>query len=388
MNIVGIVAEYNPFHNGHKFHIEKAKELSGADYTVAVISGNFVQRGEAAYASKWARAKAALLNGVDLVIELPVVFAAQSAEYFAKGAVGILDALGCVTHIAFGAETADIDKLFNVASFLASDDFKSEIASFKDKNISFPSARDIILENHGFSDVLKTPNNILAVEYIKQLIMLNSDIVPVAIERIGAEHDKKGNGNITSASHIRELDFDAISSFVPENVFEILKEEKQNGCFPIDRQKCEDIIMTKLRTMSKNELAEIAEISEGLENRIKECAIKATSLDEAVNMIKTKRYTHSRIRRIMINVLLGIKNTDLGNKLEYARVLGMNEKGKTLIKHIKETSKIPVITKVAKVSESRMLELDITATDVFSYLYPEAQKRTGANDFYNSPIIL
>lgn len=378
----GVVAEFNPFHNGHKFLIDYLKE-NGNNTVTAVMSESFVQRGECACLSPCARTKAALLCGVDLVLSLPVPFATASAERFAFGGVSVLGALGCVDALAFGAENANAENLKKCAEILTSEDFSGNLEKYLDQGLSFPVARQKALEISGgkeLSDVLLTPNNILGVEYIKAInkLDLNMEIFPVG--RKGAAHDSSVSvDNISSASAIRgTLEKGcSVKRFLPEPSYSILREETENGKAPADYKTLETAILYKLRSMSAEDLRELPDVSEGLEYRFIDGIRTSASLDEILEKVKTKRYTHSRLRRIVLCALLGIKKEDVLMNAPYIRVLGFNEKGAQLLKTAKETASLPVITKFSETEglddgAKRVFALECFARDVFSLALPKA----------------
>ena len=369
MKIAGIIAEYNPFHNGHKYHIEKTREITGADGIVAVMSGNFVQRGDAAICDKFSRAAMALNGGADLVVELPCVFACSSAEIFARGGVGLLESLGCDC-IAFGIEDENIDELKEVALYLKNSDenFKNRLNSVMKTGKSYPRALAEVLG----TDVIDTPNNVLAIEYLKALETME----PFGIKRSGSMHDGEG-----SASDIRrkiQLGEDA-NHLMPDYSKNILKSAHR-----ADKKVLESLALYKLRTIGEEELENVPDVTEGLENRIIDAAKKAESLEELCELIKTKRYTMARIRRIIINSLIGTKKEDVMQKPQYIRVLGMNKRGMKILSDLRDKTDIPIITKTADAKSCRMLELDIVASDVYSVLCGVR----GGRDFLTPPIIL
>ncbi|MBR0277765.1 MAG: nucleotidyltransferase, partial [Clostridia bacterium] len=368
----GIIAEYNPFHNGHKYHIEKTREITGADAVIAIMSGNFVQRGDIAVADKFSRAKSALLGGADLVIELPCIYACQSAEFFAKGAVEIAEILKC-NYLSFGIEDDDIDSILKIAEFLKSPNhgFKEELSKLHKSGISYPKALSSVLKSHGFGDSLDYPNNLLAAEYLKNI----KTAIPVGIKREGTVHDGKG-----SASDIRRMIFesDDYRDLVPPSTFKIL--ENQN----ISCKTLSDIAVYKLRTMPLKEISILPDVSEGLENRIKEMAKKSLDIWELAEMIKTKRYTMARIRRIIINAVIGINKTDIGKSPEYIRILGMNKKGTEVLKNLRSKTSVPIITKTADAPKSRMLEIDTGASDIYSII----SHSPALSDYKKPPVIL
>ena len=382
MKIIGITAEYNPFHNGHKYHIEQSKCISGADGVVVVMSGSFVQRGDLAICDKWSRAKMAIIGGADLVIELPVIFSSQSAEFFAKGAVSILEAIGA-DYISFGIESDNLSYLTDLADFLKNPDEKFNIILAKKLNsgMSFPRARAESLKKFGFNIEINTPNDILAVEYLKT----NTKMKPIGIKRIDSEHDGYG-----SASFIRNLIISGedYSAFVPEFTREIIEKCKSSGTAPVEIKSLDTAITAILRSISQKELSNIRDVSEGLENRIKDAADKFSSIAEIADAVKTKRYTHSRIRRILTNTLLGITKDTVGLTPSYIRVLGMNETGMKILKEIKDSCAFQVITKVADAKADVILNYDLKATDIYSLAYPDAKKRISGYDKTTSPVIV
>lgn len=378
----GVVAEFNPFHNGHKFLIDSLKE-NGNNTVTAVMSESFVQRGECACLSPYARTKAALLCGVDLVLSLPVPFATASAERFALGGVSVLGALGCVDALAFGAESANAENFKKCAEILTSGDFSNNIEEYLDQGLSFPVARQKALETTGgkeLSNILSTPNNILGVEYIKAINKLNLNMEVFPVSRKGVAHDSSvPDGNMCSASAIREnLEKGcAVKRFLPELSYNILREEIENGKAPADYKTLETAILYKLRSMSAGDFRELPDVSEGLEYRFREGVRTSASLYEILEKVKTKRYTHSRLRRIVLCALLGIKKEDVLMKVPYIRVLGFNEKGAQLLKTAKETASLPIITKFSETEDldddaKRVFALECFARDVLSLALPKA----------------
>lgn len=384
MKTVGIICEYNPFHKGHLYQIQQTKKLCEADLVVAVMSGSFVQRGECAFCDKWARAKMALFCGVDLVVELPVVYSSQSAEFFAQGAVKILNEIG-VDYISFGVENDNIEDLKSAAQFLLEEPpkYKKELSKALDTGMSFPAAREAAAAACHVKGVLSTPNNILAVEYLKALFKIGSKIEPVAVLRKGSEHDGVG-----SASYIRKAGIDNAKEYLPKKAYDIIMEEIQKGAAPVRPSAMDSIIVSRLRLMEALEIANIVDVGEGLENRIKEGARLYSTVWDIADYVKTKRYTHSRIRRIMINSLLGITQDHVTADPEYIRVLGMNKKGMEVLRKIKKKGSLPIITKTADAKSSPMLKLDLKATDIYSLAYPNPALRKGGLDFIKSPVVI
>lgn len=407
-NVVGIIAEYNPFHNGHAYHLEKAKELAKADYVIAVISGNFVQRGNVSLINKWDKANMALAEGADLVIELPTVYSISSAENFAYGAIKILNSLNIVDYIAFGTELDDINILDKCADILYREPqkFVNLLNHELSKGLSFPKARENALlmylnDIRTYSNVLSSPNNILAIEYLKALKKLRSHITPISIKRKNAGYnDLEITNNFASATAIRKKIIDnkpaGLSKLMPANSYRILYNSIQKGHFVKDIKSFEKEILYVLRKMSIKEISNLPDVSEGLEHAIKNAADSCNTIEEFMNIIKTKRYTNTRIQRILLYALLGITKDDMKNSTKvqpYIRVLGMNKKGKDLISVISHSNpNLNIITSVKKYLDStpnktlqNMLNIDINATNTYTLGY---EKDSWSNlDFTHNMII-
>lgn len=379
---LGIVCEYNPFHNGHFYHLEQSKKELNCENSIAIISGNFTQRGECAICDKWARTKMALQNGIDLVIELPTIYSTSSSENYAYGAIEILNSLGIVDYISFGSEAGKLKPLKDIANILyqESDNYKKELSSALNSGVSFPTAREIALKNLNIdTKVLAEPNNSLGIEYLKALLKTNSTIKPYTIKRNLVKHSSiKPIDNYASASLIREKieadNFNAISKFIPESSFNILKDKYENGEIVSSLNLFEKEIIYILRNMKIDEIVNIPDVSEGLEFLIKDASNKTNNLEELIHLIKSKRYTRTRIQRILTYCLLGINKKDMQlskdiNNL-YIRVLGMNKNGEELLKTISKTCPLPIITSVKKAISNnynnRFLLMDINATNVYT----------------------
>lgn len=377
MNIMGIICEYNPFHKGHEYQLKTHKKELKADGVVCLMSGNFVQRGAPSIFDKWERAKTAVLNGADLVLELPVVYASQSAMRFSFGAVSLLDALGCVNYLSFGSECGDLEKITKTCDLVFSEEFKNLVSCEMKSGLSYPAARSEVLKKQfpDFDDeLLSRPNNILALEYVNSLKTLKSKIKPKTIKR---------NFDFISASEIRDKleKGEDILSFVPY-------ESKGK---PYDKNAFDNIVSYHFRCETAESLRNIADVAEGLENRFIKFANSTFGASELSEAVKTKRYTKTRIDRIIINSLLGIADRDTEILPQYARVLAFNDTGTKIINEINKNSKIPVITKVRDWIENdnadlvRMLKKDILATDIYSLL---TEKKQGGKDFTTSPIYI
>lgn len=402
--ILGVIAEYNPFHNGHLYHLQKSKELTNADYTIAIISGNFTQRGSTSVIDKWAKTQMALNNGIDLVIELPVLYSISSAENFADGAIKILSSLGIVNYLSFGAETSDINLLKCISNILCDEpkEFKTLLSNELKSGLSFPKARENALikwfqlkdtisslklknNNSTIRDILSSPNNILGIEYLKALHKYNSSIKPVCISRYEADYNSTTiTNNIASATAIRNLilskDYNTIKNLIPTSSYSTLTNCLNEGHIVPSLNCFEKEIIYVLRKMDIEEIANLPDVSEGLEYTIKKAANSCNNLSKVINLIKSKRYTSTRIQRILLYALLGITKDDMEmskNVLPYARILGFNENGKKLISEISaKNPDIALITSVKKFVDSNsdkvllnMFDKDVFATDVYSIAF-------------------
>lgn len=391
-NVVGIVAEYNPFHNGHLYHLLESKKLSSSDYTIAVISGNFVQRGDVSIIDKWSKAEMALKNGIDLVIELPTLYSISSAENFAFGSMRILDSLGIVNAVSFGTEQSDIDTLDKFATVLFNEpkEYISVLNHELSKGISYPKARENALllylnDIRKYANVLSSPNNILGIEYLKALKKLKSNMIPIAIPRnkVGYNSTEIVN-DFASATSIRQMlitrNTKDIYKVMPESSYEILNNCVSNGQYVSSITQYEKEIIYILRKLSIEEIANIPDVTEGLENLIKEAANSCNNIQEFINIVKSKRYTQTRIQRILVYALLGITKKDMINLNKtnpYIRVLGFNSKGRDLLSAIvSENPKLNIITSVKKFTDSNpnrnlmsILDKDIFATNVYTLGY-------------------
>ena len=390
--------------------MQTSKSLINADYTVAIISGNFTQRGSTSIVDKWSKAKMALNNGIDLVIELPVLYSISSAENFADGAIKILNSLGIIDYLSFGAETTDINSLRTIADILRTEppEYKNILSTELDKGLSFPKAREKALleytpslNNKFFKNILSSPNNILGIEYLKALKKYNSTIKPLCIKRINAEYNSKNfSNNFGSATAIRELiknnDFNTIKQLTPECTYSILADNLQNGSIVPEINIFEKEIIYNLRKMSIEQIANIPDVSEGLEFSIKKAANSCNNIKEFLDIIKSKRYTLTRLQRILLYVLLDISKEDikLSKKIDtpYIRILGFTENGKKLVSEIaSKNSSLPLITSVKKFVDSNsnkdlqiIFDKDVLATDVYSLAF---ENNSLANlDFKNSVI--
>ena len=388
--ILGIVSEYNPFHNGHLMHLQKSKELTHTDFTIAVMSGNFVQRGDTSIVDKWTKAEMALKSGVDLVIELPTLYAISSAENFADGAIKILNSLGIVDYVSFGSDIGEITPLDDVASVLYKEpkEFSSLITRQLRSGLSYPKARELAIQmyfgsSQKYTDVLENPNHILGIEYLKSLKRLKSPITPITLKRKYSDYNSNDiKSGIASATAIRTMlqKGKNIHYVVPYETYELLEEKKKYGqIIPSLSIFSKEIIYT-LRKMTLSEIATLPDVSEGLENKIKAAANTSNNLEELILKIKSKRYTQSRIQRILLYALLNISEKDITmskKQMPYIRVLGFNKNGKKIISAIaNQNPKLQIIVSVKKFMENNtdkhlhtMISKDIFASNVYTLGY-------------------
>lgn len=403
--VVGIIAEYNPFHNGHAYHIQKTKEQTGANFVVAVITGNFTQRGNTSVINKWEKAKMAINGGVDLVIELPTIYSISSAENFSSGAIKILNNIGIVDSISFGMEADDISSLNNIANVLLSEpqEYTSLLKAELQKGSSYPKAREIALMMYlndikRYSNILNGSNNILAIEYLKALKKQRSNLIPIGVKREKVYYNStKIIDEYASATGIRSLllrnQLEEIRKVVPSTTLSILLNNIREGTYVLDLTAYGAEILYKLRTMSIQEIANLPDVSEGLENLIKDVSNKTNNLIDLINGIKSKRYTQTRIQRILLYALLGITKKDMEYSkkiVPYVRILGCSENGKILLSQINNKAKI--ITSLKKFEKTnknkkiaRMLEIDKKATNIYTLGY---KRNSVANLDYTKGLIL
>ena len=403
--ILGIVSEYNPFHNGHLHHLQKSKELTKTDFSVFVMSGNFVQRGDTSLVNKWVKTEMALEAGVDLVIELPTVYAISSAENFADGAVKILNSLGVVDFISFGSEIGEIAPLNDVANILYQEpkEFSSLITAQLKSGLSYPRAREIALSqffgnSKRYSEILNNPNNILGIEYLKSLKKHRSHITPLTIKRDYSDYNSKQvKKGIASATAIRTMvqNKKNVHYVVPYETYELLDKEINYGKIISSLSCFEKEIIYTLRRMTLSEIANLPDVSEGLENKIKMAANTCNKLDDLIKNIKSKRYTQSRIQRILLYALLNISSKDISSSRRvnpYIRVLGFNKHGKRIISAIAAANpKLNIIVSVKKFMENsnnntlrNMISKDILATNIYTLGY---EKDPIANLDYTHKVI-
>ena len=398
-NVLAIIGEYNPFHNGHLYHLNESIKFADPEATILILSGNFTQRGEPAFIDKWKRTTIALQHGIDLVIELPLLYSISSAENFALGSISILNSLKIVNYLSFGSECGNINTLNSFADVLTNEppEYKSLLKHELSKGISFPKARENALllylnDIRKYSNILNNPNNILGIEYLKALKLTKSKIQPITISRYISSHNSKNyNNGYASGTAIRDMitnnNYDDLYSVVPQFSYEILMNALRSGEF-VSSLKCfEKEILFVLRYMSENEISNLPLVSEGLENLIKEAVSDCNTLDELIDKIKSKRYTQTRIHRILLYALLGYTKEDidiLSKNMNYIRVLGATKKGKDLLSIIyNKNSKLKIVTSIKPYEEYlekknkpmfSLLQKDILSTDVYTLGYLKNSK--------------
>ena len=338
MKTLGIITEYNPFHKGHAYMIAEAKKRAGADRVVVVMSGSFVQRGEPAIFDKWTRTEAALKNGVDLVLELPVLFAASNAETFARAAVRILEESGIVDILCFGSESGDLHSMQEAARLMENEteEFQKLLKEQLNEGLSYPAARAKALETVSQinSEILSRPNHILGLEYLKALDRYNCTMEPMTIKREGDYNSPSLTDGFASAAAIRKALAEGRSTEamtqLPENVHDVYNKALSLGTAPVFWDELAPALHYKLRTSSAEEIKEISEVVEGLENRILHSIDSCYDMKDIIDFIKTKRYTRTKIQRILLHILLDIKEKEVSYflnlpKMPYIRVLGFQK---------------------------------------------------------------
>ena len=409
-NVLGIVCEYNPFHNGHLYHLNESKKITHSDYSIAIMSGNFTQRGDVSIIDKWSKTKMAIENGIDLVIELPTLYAISSAENFANGAIKLLDSLQIVDYLSFGSECDDISILNDIANVLCEEpnEYKTLLSHELSRGVSFPKAREkalmMYLNNvRRFANILSSPNNILGIEYLKALKRQHSTIEPICLKRISSNHNDAKismSSMYASGTAIRNAclshDIEKLQNVMPKSSFNILNDNIKKGNF-VNNISCFDkeFIYT-LRKMSINEIANLPDVSEGLEFALKFAANSCNSVVELLSIVDSKRYTKTRIQRILLYAILGITKKDMQisrNINPYIRILGFNAKGRDIISEISNrNNKLELVSSVKKFLDKGpnknlklMMEKDIWATNVYTLGYEYESK---ANLDYTEKLIV
>lgn len=388
MQVIGIVAEYNPFHTGHAYQIARTRQsLGGECAVVAVMSGNWVQQADCAIADKWLRARLALMGGVDLVLELPTVWATASAESFARGAISLLERSGVVDVLSFGSEGGEVDKLAEVAACLNTPAYQQAVAARAGSGLPFAVCRQQAVEEllgSEYGALLSRPNNNLGIEYIRSLRAGNSSIRPMTVLRQGADHnallgsaDHENRPPFVSATQIRmdlmEGNWDRAQPYLVPGGRAVL-EGSLVGLPGLRR--VERAVLAKLRTMGAENWAKLPDSgqAEGLPQRLERAGKQCTDLEDFFNRAKTKRYTHARLRRLVLWAHLGITTQDIPHSPPYLRVLGFNARGQELLRQMKDCACLPILTKPAharQLSEKgqRLFELEARCTDLYDLCF-------------------
>jgi predicted nucleotidyltransferase len=419
MSTVGIIAEYSPFHNGHLYQLEQAKKITNSKYCVVIMSGNFVQRGEPAIVDKWTRAKMALQNGADLVIELPVHFSTSSAEFFSYASVKLLNDLGIIDYLCFGSEVGDTDYLYKIASVLCHEPstFKIELNKYLNDGYSFATARSQALINYltnnnvidlpkqDILSIIKSPNNILGIEYLKALIKLNSSIKPFTIKRSGSSyHDQAMSISLSSATSIRKFlgddsnDLSKLANCMPKSSYNLLIESINNKFAPVYIDDYSMVINYILKSSLSDDLQNYLDVSEGIENRFIKAITSYNTINEIINYSKTRRYPISRIQRTLIHMLLTISKEDfstfvLNGYSQYVKILGFRKESQNLLKSIKQKCDLPIISnvkdsmKVLNELQLKMLQDEIRCSDIYNIALGSKYSTIAKNDYTKSIII-
>ena len=426
MRIVGLITEYNPFHNGHEYHIQMAKEITQADAVVVIMSGDYVQRGTPAIMPKYLRAEMALKCGASAVFELPICYATASAELFALGAVSFLEQLGIVDSLCFGSESNDIEGLQKIANILCEEptEYKNLLKKNLKAGMSFPVARQKALSTFLGCDpstsLLNDPNNILGIEYLKALKKLNSNIVPFTIQRLESHyHDEKLQRNYSSASAIRSLlaysssaieteftggTFDNISfsnilnsleDQVPPTCLEIL-EDYHKVLYPIYQNDFSILLKYKLLNKTPQALTHYMDVSEELAYRIHNQLNNFFNYKQFCELLKTRELTHTRINRALLHIMLGIKKNNVENYIQngyhfYARLLGFRKADTKIISFISQNASIPLLTRLSDTDSisalgQQMLHHDILASNLYESVVTDKFKTAFHNE-YKQPLL-
>lgn len=355
MSIIGLIAEYNPFHSGHKYHIDKIKEMYKDSILIAVISSSFTERGDISVMNKWDKTSICLDNNIDLVIELPFVYSSQSADIFAKGALKLLNELK-VEKIVFGSECDDIDLLKEIANLQVNNkDFEKEVKYFLDKGLNYPTSLSKAIGKFGIK-YMDSPNDLLGISYIKEIIKNKYDIKPISIKRTNNYHGNN-KGNVLSASEIREKikENKSVKDYInyDENLLYKIKD-----FFPILKYK----IISDIDNLSKYQT-----VDEGIEGRIKKCINESYSIDDLIFRIKSKRYTYNKINRMLIHIFTSLTKEEAKLDIDYVRVLGFNKEGKSYLNSIKKDMNLPLVTNYKNVN-SELLDIEYRVTRIYSVI--------------------
>ncbi len=396
MDVIGVVGEFNPFHLGHQAHFQKSREQLGEDAPiVCVMSGDFVQRGGPACFNKHVRAEMALRCGADLVFELPLPWCASSAERFAMGAVGLLDSLGVVTHLSFGSEAGSLAPLTALALAALEPETVEAVKEQMEQGMPFAAAREKVLHETLGEEarLLQTPNNILAVEYLKALFALYSGMTPMTTLRRESRHDAMTGGRIRSAGQLRTMQEagEDIDAFIPAAAAKLAARERAAGRGPVTVEGMEAVVMSRLRMLSQEDFCALPDATEGLGNRLYKAVRDQGSLMGVLAAVKTKRYPLSRLRRMAFAAALGIR-AGVGDTVPpYARLLASTERGRGLLRAMVREGKLPIVNKPAGIKTLRepaaeIFALTANARDFYVLGYSAAAERAGGSDWRTSPV--
>ncbi len=392
MTTAAIICEYNPFHNGHKHQIDLTRELTGADFIVCIMSGNYVQRGEPAILNKWARARSALMCGADLIIELPCLYATASADYFSAAAVDIINKLGVIDYLSFGSDSGDLELLSSIAQKRATqpEGFIDLMIKAQKAGLSYPKAI-----KHIYNDPDLKSNDILAVQYITALYKSNSLVKPVTIKRIGSQYsDTTINSTSPSAQSIRNYvrhnkDLDYLYSVMPNESVNILKEEFALGRAPVTFDSFSNIMMAILRSLAPEGISCLPHVSSGLEYKLFKNAVNSCDISELIDKTVSPMHTRSRIQRLCLSSMLGIKHNMLSKNpdLPYVRILGFRKRAIPILKLINDNCRVPVIMQVASGIKNlsdegkSLISLEIKSTDIYVLGYHKSSYSIGGQDY-------
>ncbi len=404
MNIAGVIVEYNPFHYGHQLHLDRTRQLTGCDAVVAVMSGGFTQRGEPASFSKWARAEMALRAGCDVVLELPSAYAVQPAEWFAYGAVAVLEATGVVDQLVFGSESGSLKHLQTVAMLMEQEpeQLQQSIRDHLSQGWSYPAALSHAATASGLLSteavaMLQQPNNTLGLQYLRAIHQLNSRITPLTIQREqSGYHDLQPiHEQIASATSIRHMlqhESERVATYVPPATWEIMQREIAAGRGPVQIDALWLPLLQRIATSSSEMLAEYYDMNEGIEHRLKRLlpSLPEPSVNQLIDSLKTKRYTRARLQRLLAHLLLGHTKNSLNEQMlrrgpGYLRVLGFTQRGRSLLKQMKSTASLPIIVRAADCEHEQMI-LDIQATVMQAAGFTVQQMRDLYSDYYYPPV--
>ncbi len=354
---VGVIAEYNPFHNGHLYHLNKVKEMFKDSYLILVLAGNFTQRADASIINKWDKTKIALDYGYDLIVELPFNVATSSASIYAKGAIDILNKLEC-DYLVFGSETNDVNLLKKVVNKTLNDkNYQSKIKYYLDKGINYPKSCSLALKDL-INVTIDKPNDVLALEYVRQIIKTSSKIKPISIKRTNDYHEEKINNNIASATSIRKNlnNKNLIKNVMPKDVLKLINNISINDLFNY----------LKYEILTSDNLNEILDVDEGIQNKLKKEILNSNNIEQLISNIKSKRYSYNRLKRMLLHILTKTKK-EYNKEINYIHVLGITNKGAKILKDVKDKIQIPIITKFKKKYEV-LFNDEIKASYVYSLI--------------------